>query len=345
MRKNTWVTVLIASVVGLLAGAAQIFYVGFFPVCVLGTVLASLLFVWGGFAPALVYMAASLGSVGWLYGPWAAGALALIVALPSAIVMTLFARRASFMRRIKGAVLSQLGAMLLLIVVLYLSVRRDLISVLVEAANSWAQSLPALLREALVQQFALTGLVTGDMAQRALEGTLHSAETLSVLEGIFDLLGNSLRLQLPGMLLSSGLLTGVLAVGLPDVICAHRGDDVDYIAFSDWHMPSQVTAGGLVCLAASIVLVLFKVDGAESVYNALVIAAGTICAVIGSAALDRRLKANGRGRVFRIVLNGLGLLFAQGLFIMMGAYSALLGRQGLVSGFVRRKMEEHNREE
>lgn len=345
MRKHSWTTVLIASIVSLLLGAAQMFYVGFFPVCVVGTVLAPLLFVWGGAIPALLYLAASLGSVGWLYGVWAAGVLALIVGVPSAVTIVLFARRAPFARRMKGAIGTQLGAMLALIVILYVTVQRDLISVLMDTAHAWAAGIPALLQQALVQQFALTGLVTGETAEMALSGTLSAAQALGALDDIFDMLGSALRLQLPGLLLSSGALTGVLAVGLSDVICARRGDEIDYIAFSDWHMPSQVTLGALICLAASAVLVLFKVDGAESVYNALVIAGGTLCAIIGSAALDRRLRANGRGRVFRVLLIGMGLLFAQSLLMLMGLYSALLGRQGLISGFIRRKAEEHNREE
>lgn len=345
MRKNSWATVLSASIIALLTGAAQMFYVGFFPVCVVGTVLTPLLFVWGGYVPAALYLAASLGSVGWLYGPWAAGVLALVVGVPSAVVTVLFARRATFARRMKGAIGVQLGAMLALIVVLYMALQRDLISVLMDAAHTWVAGIPALLQQALVQQFALTGMVTGETAEMALAGTLSAAQALDVLDEIFETLGNALRLQLPGLLLSSGVLTGVLAVGLSDVVCAHRGDDIGYIAFSDWHMPSQATAGALICLAASAVLVLFQVDGAESVYNALVIAGGTACAIIGAAALDRRLRANGRGRVFRIVLIGMGLLFAQGLLMLMGIYSALLGRQGLISGFIRRKAEEHDREE
>ena len=48
MKKRSAATILVSSLVGLLAGAGQVFYISFFPACVLGTVLAALFFAWGG---------------------------------------------------------------------------------------------------------------------------------------------------------------------------------------------------------------------------------------------------------------------------------------------------------
>ena len=345
MNKRSLAAVLVSSLVGLLAGAAQVFYIGFFPVCVLGTVLAALFFAWGGWLPAALYLATSLASVGWLFGAGIAGATALIVAVPSVVIIGMLWRRASFSMRLKGAIGVQLTTFLALICILYFMAQRDLISVLIELINNWIESLPASLRLVLAQQFALSGIITGDAAQSVVEGSLSAAEVLTALRECIETQGNLLRLRLPGLLLSSGLLTGVLAVALPDCVCARRGDTIDYVPFSDWHMPHQATVGALVCLAATGVLLLFKVNGAEAVWNALVIAGGAGCVVIGAAALDRRMKAVGRGKVFRAILIGLGVVFVQGLIMICGVYSALLGRQGLISGFIRRKKDEHNGEE
>lgn len=345
MKNRSLATILVASLVGLLAGAGQVFYISFFPACVLGTVLAALFFAWGGWLPAALYLAASVGGVGWLFGAGVAGAAALLVAAPAAVVIAMFWRRASFAVRLKGAIGAQLAAFLILICVLYLQAQRDLISVLLDFANSWIESLPASLRLVLAQQFALSGLITGDTAQKAIEGSLRTMEVLGALKESIEIQGNLMRLRLPGLLLSSGLLTGVLAVALPNCVCARRGDEIDYVPFSDWHMPRQVTIGALVCLAAAGALLLFKVDGAEAVWNAIIIAGGTGSVIIGAAALDRRMKAVGRGKAFRVILIGLGVVFVQGLIMICGVYSALLGSRGLISGFIRRKRDEHNGEE
>lgn len=357
MKKRSAATILVSSLVGLMAGAGQVFYISFFPACVLGTVLAALFFAWGGWLPAALYLAASVGGVGWLFGAgaaagtgWAfntgmAGATALLVAAPAAVVIAMLQRRASFAARLKGAVGAQLAAFLILICVLYFQVQRDLISVLVEYVNGWIESLPASLRLVLAQQFAFNGLITGDTAQKAIDGSLRTMEVLGALKKCIEVQGNLMRLRLPGLLFSSGLLTGVLAVALPDCVIARRGDEIDYVPFCDWHMPRQVTIGAMVCLAATGVLLLFKVSGAEAVWNALIIAGGTLCVVIGASALDRRMKAGGRGKAFRVILIGLGVVFAQWLIMICGAYSALLGSQGLISGYIRRKKDEHDGEE
>ena len=298
-----------------------------------------------GWLPAALYLAASVGSVGWLFGAGVAGATALLVAAPSAVVIAMLWRRASFAARLKGAVGAQLAAFLILICALYFQAQRDLISVLIEFVNGWIESLPASLRLVLAQQFALSGLITGDTAQKAIDGSLRTMEVLGALRQSIEMQGNLMRLRLPGLLLSSGLLTGVLAVALPNCVCARRGDEIDYVPFSDWHMPRQVTIGALVCLAAAGALLLFKVDGAEAVWNAIIIAGGTLCVVIGASALDRRMKAAGRGKAFRAIMIGLGVILVQGLVMLCGVYSALLGSQGLISGFIRRKTDEHNGEE
>lgn len=345
MKKRSMTAIVVSSLVGLLSGAGQAFCISFFPVCVLGTVLAALFFTWGGWLPAALYLAASVGSVGWLFGAGVAGATALLVAAPSAVVIAMLWRRASFAARLKGAVGAQLAAFLILICALYFQAQRDLISVLIEFVNGWIESLPASLRLVLAQQFAFSGLITGDTAQKAIDGSLRTMEVLGALRQSIEMQGNLMRLRLPGLLLSSGLLTGVLAVALPNCVCARRGDEIDYVPFSDWHMPRQVTIGALVCLAAAGALLLFKVDGAEAVWNAIIIAGGTLCVVIGASALDRRMKAAGRGKAFRAIMIGLGVILVQGLVMLCGVYSALLGSQGLISGFIRRKTDEHNGEE
>ena len=58
-----------------------------------------------------------------------------------------------------------------------------------------------------------------------------------------------------------------------------------------------------------------------------------------------QIHAGGRGKAFRVMLIGLGVVFAQWLIMICGAYSALLGSQGLISGYIRRKKDEHDGEE
>lgn len=330
-------------VIGLLAGLIQPLTLAFAVLCVVGTVLGPVLYAWAGAAPALVYLAASLGSVWAMFGGETAAACLMLFVVPAAVVMALMARRAPYFTRMKAAAGAQLAAMLALVFILYAGLGRSLIDVLMERLSAWADSLPAPLVTMLLQQFALNGLMDEESARLVFSGGLTAAEGLAALHRIFDVTGEALRLGLPAMLLTSGLITGLFATLLPGKICSRRGDALEYVPVSGWYVPARVTAGVLVALGTALALHWTGVNGSESVLTAVLTAGQIIYAAAGAAALSRRFKETGRGMTFRVVLIGLALVFVSRLVTLIGVYSTLFGRRGLISGYIRKKMEDRDK--
>ncbi len=130
MRTHSAGKTVAACAAALLLGLMPPFAVAFAMVCVLGTVIAPLLFAWAGLAPALVYLAASLGSVGALWGPGMSAAAMLLFGVPAALIIALMLRRAPFFTRLKCAVGAQLAAALALVFLLYAGLGRSLVDVL-----------------------------------------------------------------------------------------------------------------------------------------------------------------------------------------------------------------------
>ena len=286
MKSHSPGKVIAASALGVLGGMLQFIGLPLSMVCVTGTIIAPLLFAWAGLLPAGVFLGVSLGSLAALLG-WSGAAIgALIFGVPSVAVIALMRARTPFFTRVKAAIGLQLGAMLALILILYVALGRSLVDVAMDMFNSWANGLSPQLAQLMLQQFALTGtgtLMSVETAQQVLTEGLSQAETLDMLHGIFDITGQALRLGLPAMLLSSGLVTGLIAAALPGYVCARRGDDLDYVPLYKWFVPPRVTAGVLVCLVTAGILLAAQVDGAESVLSAVLTGGMVIYAAAGAA--------------------------------------------------------------
>ena len=348
MKSNSPGKVIAASALGVVAGAMQFIGLPLSMVCVTGTIIAPLLFAWAGPLPAAIFLAVSLGSLAALLGGGAAAIGALIFGLPALVVMGLMRARALFFTRVKAAIGAQLGAMLALILILYAALGRSLVDVAMDMFAKWADGLSPQLAQLTLQQFALTGagtLMTVDTAQQILTEGLSQAETMELLHGIFDTTGQALRLGLPAMLLSSGLVTGLIAAALPGYVCARRGEELDYVPLHQWHVPPRVTAGVLVCLATAGILFAARVDGAESVLSAVLTGGLVIYAVAGAAALGRRFRETGMSPGFRVALIIGGLWIVPRLVAMIGIASVLLGRQGIITGHMKKKMKDQNKED
>ena len=362
MKKHTPGAVIAACVVAIITGFLQVFALPLSVMCVLGTIIAPVLFAWAGLIPALLFLAVSIGSLGAVFatlqttsgvagalvGAGFAGAGALLVGVPSAVIMALMAQRAPYFTRMKAAVGVQLAALLALILALYAMLGRSLVDVAMENLTAWADGLPPQMAAFMLQQFAVTGAGTymsQETALQILTEGVSEAECFDMLHSIFDTMGQALRLGLPAMLLSSGLVTGLFATAVPGRICARRGDDLEYVPLSAWFVPVRLTIGVVVCLLTAGILYAAKVNGAESVLNAVLTAGSVIYAAAGAAALSRRFKEAGRSPVFRTVMIALGLWFVTRLVTFIGIYSVLFGRRGLISGYVKKKMEERNKED
>ena len=344
-RKYSIGRILGASLLGVIAGLSQPIMLALSMLFVGGTVIAVTLYAFSGALPAIVFLVSSACSLFWLYGPGVTAAGLFLTALPALVIALMMRRGLPYFSRLRGAVAAQLLDMLALIVVLYFGVRQDLIGALMDVLTSWALDMPPALVSLALQQFALTGMLSTESAELVFSGALSIAEARKALLVVLDAMGQALRLGLPAMLLSSGLVTGVLATLIPGKICSRRGDGLPYVPVSGWFVPARLSIGLLVCLATGYALELASVTGAEAVVSAILMAASVIYTLAGAASLSRRFRAGGHGMAFRVLMIGAGILLVQPFVVIVGLCSALFGRQGLISGFVRRKMEEQDKED
>ncbi len=188
-------------------------------------------------------------------------------------------------------------------------------------------------------------MMDAESSSAVLAGSFTAQEGLQLLHDIFDRTGEALRLGLPAMLVSSGIITGILAALLPGRVCARRGDDLEYVPVSGWFLPAQLAVGLLVALATALILQGAGVNGSESVLPAVLTGGEVIFAVAGAAAMSRQFKKNGRPPVFRAVIIILALALVSRLMALIGIYSALFGQKGLISGYIRKKAEERDKED
>ena len=339
---------LAASLTALIAGLLQPVTLPFFMVSVVGTILCPLMYAWAGPIPMFVYIAASLGSVTAIFGVEITAVFVPAALIPAAAVTALIKKRAPFFARIRAGIISQLLCFLAVIVGLYLCFGQDVVGALMNRAREWLDTLDPLLARYLLQQFAFSGVgvyMTEETAMQILNGALSDAQTKEILAQVLETLEKSLRLGLPAMLLSSGILTGVLAAALPSHVLARRGDDSEYVPLRQWFLPPQVTIGMLVCLATAAVLYVSKIEGAESVLTAVINAGTAVYGIQGVAAIDRRFIMTGRTTAFRIILILLMLLAASRIVALIGILSALIGSHGIISGYIKRKNGSNDRED
>ncbi len=341
MRRPSVGTVVAASLLGLLAGLIQPLMLSASVLFVTGSVIAPVLYAWAGITPALIFLAVSAGCLNHLFGAGVAAAGLLLFGVPSVAAIALMARRSPYFVRMRAVIGAQLGAMLALILILYAGLGRDLADVVVEWLTAQADGMPPQFVALMLQQFAYSGALSQELTSQVLSGTLTAAQQLEALHGVFNTLGDVLRLTLPARLVSSGLVTGIFATLLPGKICSRRGDDLEYVPVSGWFIPKQLSVGLLVCLATALILHWTKVDGSESVLNAILTAAGVAFEAAGAASLSRSLKERGRGMAFRVALIGLGLLLIGQMIMLIGVMSILFGRRGLISTYIKQKRDEH----
>lgn len=342
MKKHSIGKIVAACALSLLAGLLQPFALALVLLCIPGTVLTVVLWAWAGFVPAVVYTVSSMASLSGLYGPYMALAYALTAALPAGAVIGLLLKKPPFLQRMGIASAAQLGAIAALTVILYGVVRQDLVEALLNIVTKTVDSQPPIIQTFLLQQFALTGSLSAADAELAISGTLEQTRILELLHGVLKALGENMRLTLPGMLLSSGLLAGVLSAALGSKILSRRNEDEGYLTVDRWFMPRKVTLYAAAGLVTGIVLVALRIDGAEAVFNAFMLGSTTLYTVGGVACVSRRLKANGRGPGVRFALITACVVFASTFIAIIGVCSALFGREGIVSTWLRKKMEDQN---
>lgn len=349
MKKPSVKRVIIASVIALLPGLLQPVTIALNMALCTAPILISLLFAWAGWIPASVMALTTVVSIGLtspvsygVNGVLAGAAAFAVLVLPAGAAVWMLEKRMPFFRRMAVQIAAQTAALLLFMMVIYLGFKLDLVDMITAWIAETIRFMPAELLTAMIQNFAMSGMLTQESIEAITTGFITWADVQQVFDQALDTMNYQMKMSMPTMVLTSGLLTGLLTTSLPSWICARRGDEpqVDHRPVYTWRLPAKVVAGILVCSLTGIALQLMEVSGSQGVTVVFSSLGSTLFMIQGIAALHRRFRENGLRPGPRRALVVLVALFASQLLSIIGTASALFGRKGLVTGWMRKRMEE-----
>ncbi len=339
------------------------------------------LYAWGGVIPAVIlsvgsmYMTVSLGqTLPDLAGVQAVspmlcalGAL-LILVLPAAAAITAIEKKLPFAQRMAVGIAAQSGALLLGAGAIYLVAGVDLVNALAGVLRGIVDTvLPPDLAVSVLQIFSTAGLLTKetvsnlnvlleqfervDPAQLYMMGYTLSAEQMQLLTGAldqaFEYFAYYLRQILPAMLLHSGLLTGVVMTTLSGFIMKRRDAEctLEHKSVATWQVPRQPMGMMLVGLISGIAMQYAGMDQALAVTSVFSMLLTALLTIQGLAALLRLFERAGVGRGFKIGMPIAMVIFASSVLEMAGVMSALFGSHGVISLWMKKRMEESRKED
>lgn len=347
LSRQSWGKVVGGCLVALLVGIAQPFLFALSLMFMATPVIICLLFAWAGIAPALLASLTSMLSIQWLFGSQTMWYAFAVTVAPAWFAIGWFRRRLPFFRQVRMVAALEFAVLLAAIGLLYLQLRTDLIDAFMDMLRGWFAGLPGALQDLALRQFAAAQWFSESAVNQIAAGSLSAAERSALIDQFAARLGYSLKLSLPGILACSSILTGLLIVYLPALVCARRGDEppAAYVAIEGWFLPASVVSGLLVSFAASILLEVFGVVGADTLTTTVLQVILLLCAIQGAAALSRQMKVRGVSRGKRTALLLLSVVFAEVLLQIAGGASALFGRRGLISGYMKKKSHEKGDED
>lgn len=340
---------LLATLVALLVVSIQpAFFMTSMLLCIAPIAIA-LLYAWAGWIPAGIASLGTVASLAWFAG--VSGAVtpvlavlgaALVLVMPGIVSIILMERHMPFFRRMAIAVGAQLAALLSCVAFVYLGMGVDLVDALTGMMRSSIEYMPQEAIEYFLNMYYYSGMLTEESVKELTSGILLRSDVMNIFDQVFELTNYQLKQVMPAMLINSGLVSGVLMTALPGLIARKRGfaAETAYTPVHDWFLPSRAVGGLTVCMVTGFVLNLMKIEGAGGVLIVFSQIVSTLCIIQGIAAITRRFRLVGAGKAARIGLVIAALLFASQFLEMVGMLSALFGRKGAVSGWMRSRMKE-----
>jgi len=255
------------------------------------------------------------------------------VLLPAALAVSCIRRKMEYKKCMAASVIGQITASVVAVAAVWLSTHTDITDLLIGLMRSSFSSMPV---DFLNQWFN----------PNALQGSVFSAEEIEkVLEEFITMLDTVFRIGLPGMLLSNGLLAGVLNVAVPVWVWARSGDErgIRRVPVSEWRLPESAAIGMPICIVLGIIMDYAGVQGGDAVSVAVQMLFRTMLQIQCMGAFSRLAKRSGASLLMRGVLVVGALTFASQVAVYLGAFSLYLGSQGLISTFIRNRTNNNQK--
>lgn len=349
LPKTSFKSVLLASLLALLVVLIQpAFFMTALLVC-MAPIAIALLYAWAGWLPAGIASAGTIASLAWFAGVSGAmspalGGLgaALVLVMPGVVSIVMMEKRMGFFRRMVIAAGVQMAALLGCVAFVYLGMGLDLVDLLTGMMRTSVEYMPQDMIESMLNMYYASGMLNEESVRELTTGVLLHADVMKIFDQVFDLVNYQLKQIMPAMLINSGLISGVLMTAFPSFIARRRGFEpqVPHVPVHEWFLPSRAVGGLTVCMVTGLVLNLMNIEGAAGVMVVFGQITSTLCIIQGVAAISRLFKKSGAGRGARIGLTTAAVIFASQFMEMVGMASALFGRRGAVSTWVKNKMKD-----
>lgn len=347
------IRVIIACVLGLMAGYLQpeLFSVSFM-FCPMPVIIAAL-YAWAGWIPAAVACAASLLSMAQFASLLnispallALGTL-LVMIVPAAAVIYAMEKRMKFFQRLAVGAAVQTAALLLCMTVLYAGLKIDLADVITGGMREAMNSLPSGSVMLFLEQLSMYGLLTEESLAELSGGILTAADIAKVLDQAMDTINYYLKQTITAFILSSGLLSGLAAVSLSSRIrrdCVNQ-PPVEHILLDYWRVPPRFAGMAALGAITGYVMQMMSVSGSESVTMVFIILLSEMLSIQGAAAISRRLREVHAGVIARLGLIIASLLLMPSFLEMIGVFSLLMGSEGIITKWMKKRIEQRESED
>lgn len=349
MEKHSVKSIILGSIVAVALALIQPAIFTFSIMVCVTPVLISVLYAWGGVIPAAIASAgtvlslAGFASAGGAISPALAGlGAAIALVAPAWASVYLMEKRLPFFRRMLISVGVQTAGLFICVSYVYLVMKIDLVDLFTGFMRTSVEYLPEDMVMGFLQACANYGMLTEESIAELTGGIILRSDVMKVFDQVFELVNYQFKQTMPAMLLGSGLISGMMETFYPSMICVRRGDKpvIPHVPLYGWFLPAHLVSGIAICLISSWVLQLMNMDSAVAVTVVFRTLSSYLFIVQGLAAIDRRFREAGAGRGMRIGMMIAGVVAASWFVELYGTASALFGRKGIFSQWMRKKMED-----
>ena len=334
------------ALLAVLIGLTSQYMLALSPLLFLAPVLTALTYAYAGAAAALLSCAVQLGVA---YASFGAALAALeFILLVAPLAFTLWTLRPcgpplfDALRRTLPVWL--LCAVLTVGLARYL-VGMDLADYLAALVRGELEALPAGMLDSFLTLFY------GGDAPEALNlltyslGFLDPAERARSVASLTEALRNTLALSVPGTLLTSAALTGLLATALPLRRLVREGalEALRWTPLNKWRLPASMAVAATVFYVSSLLLFQFApLSQAQSVAMALQMLAALAFRVQAVGSLERRLRSMRPGARRLLIALLLLLPLTANLSVLYGMLSSLFSpTDGAVTRYLQKRRARH----
>lgn len=295
------------------------------------TIINAVLFSFSGMKVAFFAILLDVMAFGFVFSAPGALVAMLGIALPSAVIIRNVYWRRNFFTQITHAIAANILGILGALVAARIFVGTDLIGALVAKLRSLLEMLePGVIDYILDLLYKIEDVPDKLSEVQLAEGVLDAARRANYLDGYVNTMSASLRLTLPGMLLSSACLTGLAGAAFSAKIMDKRMSmPGSYIRVGRWYTPWWVSVGVLATWAVAWLLTKLGLNGGDAIQLTLQQLMTLVFRVQAVISMERRtIQLNMRPVLRTILIIGFQLLVPVEYVIYYGAFSALFGITG-----------------